>query len=128
MSNTMGRATVKDVKPDALTNGNKHLWKGYFAFEVRDLEKSKDGKVFIYNKEAKGIHRLMTGVRVVIVPQEDLEEFYELLKLSKVRRQFEVSAIWTQQAMPNRQLEWYGTHNSTFCWDFLNKGGNCEKY
>ena len=36
---TAGRATVQDMKPDVSMKGSKHLWKGYFAFDVRDPEK-----------------------------------------------------------------------------------------
>ena len=106
-SMTTSTATVRNMEPEVLKKGSNLLWKGYYAFKVSNPEKrthpekSKDAKVFIYNKEAKGIHHLMTGERLVLMPQENLDEFYELLTQSGVRRQFEASAIWTSQAVSN---------------------------
>ena len=48
--------------------------------------KAKDSKGFVFDKDANRIHRLMVGKKVVIVPQENLEEFYKLLENSETRR------------------------------------------
>ena len=84
-------------------------------------------KVLICNREAKRLYRLVKGERIVLVPTDDLEDFYKQMSMNEARKQLEASAMWVPKATPNSELDWLNIPDVTMCHDFINKGCNFEE-